>query len=316
MTLNKRDRDRHHRGPTPPREMVTTCSRRFARLALVLAAALALLCVVADARRDGGGFKSKIEGRALARADDLGGVEAKQEIMRESLKDGLVVMRKERKAIVTSGRKAEVAADDAEDISDKWRDIQVALLELYQVQPQSTPDDDDFFQAKVEEIRGHLTGIVESAKEASTKMEEAASQANAAADAFVDSDIKTEEGDLGAVAEVEDVEQEIAEFAQKAAEEGEEVAEEANDIAESAESASDQLDDFIAEVEEGDSEKVKEALETLQQTAEDETEMAEQLEDDASLIASEAEQAAIRAETEKQNLIQEAANLGLDLEST
>ena len=53
----------------------------------------------------------------------------------------------------------------------------------------------------------------------------------------------------------------------------------------------------------------------MQQTVEDETEMAEQLEDDASLIASEAEQAALRAETEKQNIIQEADNLGLDLET-
>ena len=43
--------------------------------------------------------------------------------------------------------------------------------------------------------------------------------------------------------------------------------------------------------------------------------MAEQLEDDASLIASEAEQAAIRAETEKQNIMQEAEYLGLDLEA-
>ena len=89
----------------------------------------------------------------------------------------------------------------------------------------------------------------------------------------------------------------------------------ANDIAESAETAGEQLDDFIAEVEGGDEDKIKESLETLQQTVEDETEMAEQLEDDASLIASEAEQAALRAETEKQNIIQEADNLGLDLET-
>ena len=40
----------------------------------------------------------------------------------------------------------------------------------------------------------------------------------------MDSEIKTEEGDLGAVAEMEDVEQDVAEVAQKAAEEGEEVA--------------------------------------------------------------------------------------------
>ncbi len=234
--------------------------------------------------------------------------------MKKDLKEGLKVMRKERKAISSSGKKAELVADEAEDISDKWRDIQVALLELYNVQPQTTPELDSFFKSKVDEIRGHLSGIVASARVAGTKMQDSIAQANEAADAFVDSDIKTEEGDLGAVAEVEDVEQEIAELAQKTAEEGEEIAEEADDIADSAETAKDQLDDFIEEVKEGDSDRIKEALEQLQQTAEDETEMAEQLEDDASLVASEAEQAAIKAETENQNIIQEAQNLGVDIE--
>ena len=74
--------------------------------------------------------------------------------------------------------------------------------------------------------------------------------------------------------------------------------------------------DFVEEVEEGDAEKIRDALETLQQTAEDETEMAEQLEDDASLVASEAEQAAVRAETEKQSVLQEADNLGIDLQQS
>ncbi|WZN63197.1 hypothetical protein HKI87_07g47420 [Chloropicon roscoffensis] len=286
-----------------------------ALLVLALACAAALGSGV-EARRDGSRlFQVGVRGRTLAELEDLGGVELKQEQMRIELQDGLKTMRKERKAIAGSGKKIEKVADEAEEISDKWRDIQVALLELYNVEPQTTPDDDDFYKTKVEEIRTHLASIYETAIEAASKAGESVSLANDAADAFVDSEIKTEEGDLGAVAEMEDVEQDVAEVAQKAAEEGEEVAGEANDIAESAETAGEQLDDFIAEVEGGDEDKIKESLETLQQTVEDETEMAEQLEDDASLIASEAEQAALRAETEKQNIIQEADNLGLDLET-
>ena len=165
-----------------------------------------------------------VRGRTLAELEDLGGVELKQEQMRMELQDGLKTMRKERKAIAGSGKKIEKVADEAEEISDKWRDIQVALLELYNVEPQTTPDDDDFYKTKVEEIRTHLASIYETAREAASKAGESVSLANDAADAFVDSEIKTEEGDLGAVAEMEDVEQDVAEVGQKAAEEGEEVA--------------------------------------------------------------------------------------------
>ena len=91
-------------------------------------------------------------------------------------------MRKERKAISSSGKKAELVADEAEDISDKWRDIQVALLELYNVQPQTTPELDSFFKSKVDEIRGHLSGIVASARVAGTKMQDSIAQANEAAE--------------------------------------------------------------------------------------------------------------------------------------
>ena len=191
---------------------------------------LALACVAAlgsgvEARRDGSRlFQVGVRGRTLAELEDLGGVELKQEQMRMELQDGLKTMRKERKAIAGSGKKIEKVADEAEEISDKWRDIQVALLELYNVEPQTTPDDDDFYKTKVEEIRTHLASIYETAREAASTAGESVSLANDAADAFVDSEIKTEEGDLGAVAEMEDVEQDVAEVAQKAAEEGEEVA--------------------------------------------------------------------------------------------
>ncbi|QDZ18952.1 hypothetical protein HOP50_02g14580 [Chloropicon primus] len=271
---------------------------------------------VAEGRKVGTASKVVLtHTRRLEGMDDLGGVELKQERMRMDLQEDLDTMRVERKAMARSGKKAELVADEAEEIADKWRDIQIALLELYNVEPQTTPDDDDFYNKKVEEVRNHLASIYETAKEAAVKMEESSTLANEAADAFVDSDIKTEEGDLGVVAEVEDVEQEVAETAQKAAEEGEEIVEEANEIAESAETVGDQLDDLIAEIEGGDEDKIKDSLESMQQTVEEETEMAEQLEDDASHVASEAEQASIRAESEKQNIIREASYLGVDLET-
>ena len=81
-------------------------------------------------------------------------------------------MRKERKAISRAGKKAEGVADEAEDIADKWRDIQVALLELYNVEPgQMDSEDDTFFQTKVNEIRDHLGVIISSSREAATKMQ-------------------------------------------------------------------------------------------------------------------------------------------------
>ena len=55
-------------------------------------------------------------------------------------------------------------------------------------------------------------------------------------------------------------------------------------------------------------------VEMLKEVEELQRRMAEQLEDDASLVASDAEQAAIKAETENQNIIQEAQNLGVDIE--
>ena len=70
------------------------------RACAVLVAALVLVCGVVDARKHGG------PSRTLSRGEDLGGVELKQEKMRENLKDGLLVMRKERKAIASSGKKA------------------------------------------------------------------------------------------------------------------------------------------------------------------------------------------------------------------
>ena len=292
---------------------------KVATFFVALSVACLCLCGVSvEARKEGRALllskHAEATGRVLSGDGDFGlAIEMKQAKLKKDLKDSLKVMRKERKAIASSSKKVEKVADEAEDISDKWRDIQVALLELYNVKPRSIPEDDDFFKQKVDEVRNHLAGIVESAKSAASKMQDAASQANEAADAFVDSDLKTEEGDLGSIAEVEDVEQEIAEVAQRTAEEGEEIAEEADDLAEAAENAKDQLDDFIKEVEDGDKDKMKDALEALQQMAEDETEMAEQLEEDASEVASEGEQAAIKAEIEKQNIIQEAENLGVDI---
>ncbi len=243
-------------------------------------------------------------------------LELKQEALKEDLSEELKVIGEQEQKTKEASRTAKKVAKNAGRIAEKWRDIQVALLDLYNVSPQASAGEDVFYQEKVDEIKKHLKTIVHEAAGAATQMEEVSDEAEQAAEAFADSDLATEEGDLGAEAEAEDVEQEIADISSTASSEGEDVVEEAKQVEEAAQDALEKVDGISDMIEDGvDTETVNDAVEELQESVEEATEMTEQLEDDAELVATETDEASKYAKLERETIEMEAENLGVQLDT-